>query len=411
MQRRVLVIRPGGGHEAGLRTLARTGAEIVVADHPDSSRAGFADVHLPLPRIPDAFRDGQVGEVQRRILAFHERRPFTAIMADYDYLLPLVGALNDELGLRGHSEKSGLTCSNKRAQRIALDVAGVPQPSWTHCATLRDAHAFAATVGWPVVIKPTDRAASAAVAIARSARELDEALVAARAESWAGEVLVEEYVEGPEFSVESVVVDGHVTTVMVTGKPIGGRTGVLKLDAEMPADLDPADRTELEAVAAAAVTACGLHNGPAHTEVRLSGDGPRLVEVNGRVGGMFIGDMVTAVTGVDLYRAWYDVLHGDRPDLTIRPGGFAVRRQVADVDGVVDTIDLDDLPPEYSDRHLLTRSFVAPGDVLEPITDCIDIRAAFVAVAPDRPGATAAAEAMAAALHIRTRPLHAEGVS
>ncbi|TKA01931.1 ATP-grasp domain-containing protein [Actinacidiphila oryziradicis] len=405
---RVLVIRPAKEREAALRTLARTGAEIIVADHPDNDLAGFADVQLPLPHVPAAFRTDRVAELETRILDFHAQYPLTAVMADYDYLLPLVGRLNERLGLRGHTEWSGLTCSNKRLQRSALDAAGVPQPHWAPCRGTAEARDFAKSAGWPVVVKPADRAASCAVFVVHTEAELDAAVEAALIESWGADVVVEEYLDGPEFSVEAVAADGVVTTVAVTSKGIGGRTGVLKLDAEIPARLVDSDRAAVERVAADAVLACGLLDGPAHTEVRLTAEGPRIVEVNGRVGGVFISNMVYAVTGVDLYRAWYDVLHGKAPGLANEKRGFAVRRCVSEAEGLVESVEIGALPPEVMGRHLLTRCFVHPGDRLTAISNGNEMRAAVVAFAERREDAVTAAEALAANVTIRTSPLTGE---
>ena len=355
--------------------------------------------------MPDAFRTGQVAELETRVVDFHARHPLTAVMADFDYLLPLVGRLNERLGLRGHTERSGLTCSNKRVQRAALDTAGVPQPRWAACRDAAGARDFAKSTGWPVVVKPADRAASCAVSVVHGQAELDAAVDAALAESWGADVLVEEYLDGPEFSVEAVAVDGVVTTVAVSGKGIGGRTGVLKLDVEIPAGLADGDRAAVERVAADAVLACGLLDGPAHTEVRLTAEGPRVVEVNGRIGGVFISHMVRAVTGVDLYRAWYDVLHGVAPPLDHGERGFAVRRCVSEAEGLVESVEVGHLPPEVLERHLLTRCFVHPGDRLAPIGNGNEMRAVVVAFAAKRQDAVDAADALAANLTIRTSPL------
>lgn len=402
---RVLVIRPAKERESALRTLARTGAEIVVADHPDNDLSGFADVQLPLPSLPGAFRSGRVAELEARICDFHARFPLTAVMADFDYLLPLVGRLNERLGLRGHTERSGLLCSNKRLQRAALEEAGVPQPRWAPCPDTRTAQDFAKSVGWPVVVKPADRSASCAVFVVRGKSELNSAVDEALAESWGADVVIEEYLDGPEFSVEAVAAEGVVTTVAVTGKGIGGRTGVLKLDAEIPARLESDDRIAVERVAAEAVLACGLLNGPAHTEIRMTASGPRVVEVNGRIGGVFISHMVRAVTGVDLYRAWYDVLHGMSPELGAEQRGFAVRRCLSEAEGLVESVEVGTPSPEVMERHLLTRCFVHPGDRLAAIANGNEMRAAVVAFAEQREDAVAAADVLAAQLTIRTSPL------
>jgi biotin carboxylase len=399
---RVLVLRPAKERESALRTLARTGAEIVVADHPDNDLSGFADVQLPLPSLPGAFRSGRVAELEARICDFHARFPLTAVMADFDYLLPLVGRLNERLGLRGHTERSGLLCSNKRLQRAALEEAGVPQPRWAPCPDTTTAQDFAKLVGWPVVVKPADRSASCAVFVVRGKSELNSAVDEALAESWGADVVIEEYLDGPEFSVEAVAAEGVVTTVAVTGKGIGGRTGVLKLDAEIPARLESDDRIAVERVAAEAVLACGLLNGPAHTEIRMTASGPRVVEVNGRIGGVFISHMVRAVTGVDLYRAWYDVLHGMSPELGAEQRGFAVRRCLSEAEGLVESVEVGTPSPEVMERHLLTRCFVRPGDRLAAIANGNEMRAAVVAFAEEREDAVAAADALAAQLTIRT---------
>lgn len=405
---RVLVIRPSKEREAALRTLARTGAEIVVADHPDNDLAGFADRQLPLPRVPTAARAGEWDRLEALILGFHARYPLTAVMADFDYLLPLVGRINERIGLRGHTESSGLACSNKRIQRAALDRAGVAQPRWTSCRDKESAVKFASNVGWPVVVKPTDRAASCAVSIVGDEDALDAALTAALDESWEREAIVEEYLDGPEYSVEAVVADGWVTTVAVTAKGIGGRTGTLKLDAEIPAVLADPEREAVIRVAAQAVVACGLLDGPAHTEIRSTSHGPRVVEVNGRIGGVFISHMVHAVTGVDLYQAWYDVLHGRALNLGVEQRGHAVRRCVADVHGLVESVEVREPSEATAQAHLLTRCFVHPGDVLAPIANGNEMRAAVVAFAPEREHAVDSAEQLAANLVIRTVPA-AEG--
>jgi biotin carboxylase len=399
---RVLVIRPSKEREAGLRTLARSGAEIIVADHPDNDFVGFADRQLLLPRIPTAARARELGQLEARILDFHARYPLTAVMADFDYLLPLVGRINERTGLRGHTEVSGLTCSNKRLQRAALERAEVPQPRWASGEDIDTARDFAKMVGWPVVVKPTDRAASCAVSVVRDQDALQAALTAALDESWGRDAMIEEYLDGPEFSVEAIVVGGRVTTVAVTGKRIGGRTGTLKLDAEIPALLTDGEREAVTRVAADAVLACGLLDGPAHTEIRLTADGPRVVEVNGRVGGVFISHMVHAVTGVDLYQAWYDLLHGRDPKLEVAQRGHAVRRCVADVQGMVESVEIGELSEAAARAHLVTRCFVRPGDRLAPIENGNQMQAAVVAFASERDRAVEAAEQLAANLRIRT---------
>ncbi|WP_444663777.1 ATP-grasp domain-containing protein [Cellulomonas sp. CW35] len=397
----VLLLRPAKEREASLVTLLRSGATVVAADHPGNDYVGFADRFVPLPVLPTAVRGGSTAEIESLLDDVHRVHPFTAIITHYDYLLPLVGRLNERWGLRGHTEASGVACSDKHAQRVALDAAGVPQPRWVVCISPQEAHAAALAVGLPAVVKPADRAASCAVTVARDEAGLAAAVDAAVAESWRGAAIVEAYLDGPEFSVEAMVVRGDVRTVAVTDKGIGGRTGVLETEAQMPADLDAAARDAITATAAAAVLATGLIDGPSHTEVRLTSSGPQIVEVNGRVGGLFLADLVRASTGIDLYAAWLRVLHGDAPDLRPTRDAVACFRTYTDEVGTVRSVDVGRVPPELQDRLVAFRAFVAPGDDLRPMSNGNENRALVAAWGPTAAEAHRTLDDLQDALRIR----------
>ncbi len=395
----VLVIRPAKEREGSLRTLLRSGATIAVADHPGNDYVGFADRFIPLPVLPSAVRDGRTAEIESRLAVAHDAHPFSAIITHYDYLLPLVGRLNEKWGLRGHTEASGTNCSDKRAQRAALDAAGVPGPRWLVCTSVGVADAVKA-VGLPAVVKPADRAASCAVAVVHNEAELAAAIEVATSESWSGVAIVEEYLNGPEFSVEGMVVAGEVHTLVVTAKGIGGRTGVLETDGEMPAPIDPVTYREIADTAADAVHATGLADGPTHTEVRVTPSGPRIVEVNGRVGGLFLGEMIKATTGIDVYSAWISVLMGAVPDLEPRLSRVACFRAYTEQSGVVGSVEVGRLAPALLERLLTFRSFVAAGQELRPIENGNETRALVASCADTAEEARRALDALQDALQI-----------
>jgi biotin carboxylase len=118
-----------------------------------------------------------------------------------------------------------------------------------------------------------------------------------------GRALLEEYLEGPEVSVEGIVEDGEVTVVSVTSKLMGPEPWFAEIGHIVPHDADPAERRAIEAYAEAVCRALGVTLGPFHAEIRLGSGEPVLIEIGARLPGGHIADLVELVTGVSLARA------------------------------------------------------------------------------------------------------------
>jgi biotin carboxylase len=152
--------------------------------------------------------------------------------------------------------------------------------------------------------------------LADSFRALADFPVNARGQRRTSAVLLEELLDGPEVSVETVSYGGAVHLIGVTDKSIGGAPAFIETGHMFPADLTPADTEAAEQTALSALKALGLTEGVvAHTEIKLTSAGPRVVEVNPRPAGNRITELVRHVTGVDLAAAFVDVALGRAPDL------------------------------------------------------------------------------------------------
>ncbi|MEU5546533.1 ATP-grasp domain-containing protein [Streptomyces sioyaensis] len=234
------------------------------------------------------------------------------------------------LGLPGSPPDAVLACRDKAATRSILTAAGVPQPLSEPVATADEALAAAERIGYPVVVKARGLAGSLGVVLADNASAVTDAFAAALGANWPGvpryeaDVLVEEYLTGPEISVDAVVNEGDCTALTLARKETGlapffeetGHTvdadDPLLTDAEL---LDQLDRIH---------KALGFTHGATHTEFRLTPKGPRLVEINARLGGDFIPYLGALATGCDPSVAAAHVAAGLAPDTTPRH-----RRQAA----------------------------------------------------------------------------------
>ncbi len=233
-------------------------------------------------------------------------------------------SVSRELGLPGSPPESIAACRDKNATRTALAEAGVAQPISIGVRDLDEALAAADKIGYPVVVKPRGLAGSMGVALARDAAEATAAYAAATGVSYPGvpvfevSVLVEEYVDGPEISIDAVFHDGACVPLAVAHKQVGfdpffEETGHV-VDGSDPLLTDP---TLIDALRRSH-DALGFHTGVTHTEFRFGSHGPRLLEVNARVGGDMIPLLGQLATGVDIAMAAADVAAGRAPDITPR---------------------------------------------------------------------------------------------
>ncbi|MCF4137263.1 ATP-grasp domain-containing protein [Streptomyces sp. Tue 6430] len=261
----------------------------------------------------------------------HAALRFDGVLTSCDYYLPAVARIADRLGLPGPGPEAVGDACRKDATRRVLAEAAVPGPRFALHEEWADLARSAREIGYPLVVKPVDLCAGMYVRRVDDERELADAVralagfpVNARGQRRSPAVLLEELLDGPEVSVETVSHAGAVQVVGVTDKSVGGAPAFIETGHMFPADLPPADTEAAERTALAAIEALGLTDGVvAHTEIKLTFDGPRVVEVNPRPAGNRITELVRHVTGVDLAAAFVDVTLGRAPDL--RPTDTGVR--------------------------------------------------------------------------------------
>ncbi|OIK27665.1 ATP-grasp domain-containing protein [Streptomyces malaysiense] len=299
-----------------------------------------------------------------------ERLAPAGVVTFSEHRLRLTAAVAAHCGLRFHSRATAAALTDKYRQRQLLSQAGVQR---TGCVMVRDpdqAAAALARVGTPAVLKPRHGAGSVDTCLITSADELRAHLLEFTADDDRDFVL-EEFLPGDPtrtgpgwadfVSVESLVVDGEPRTAAINGKPPMvppfRETGHV-----LPAPVTAAVAAEAERLAQAAVRALGIRHGITHTEVKLTPHGPRIIEVNGRLGG-FIAEILQRRTGYDMVAAALRLalglpvtapdparLHGDRvtfqylmvpPPGPLRPGPPSLLDGLGDLPGV----DLVDVSP------------------------------------------------------------------
>jgi biotin carboxylase len=252
------------------------------------------------------------------------------LVTSSEYFVAVTARAATRLGLPGADPGAVERCRDKRLQRATLAGSGVPVPAFAAAATPEEAAEAATAIGRPVVVKPADGTGSRGVRLCDTAGEVRchaAALLAEdrdeRGRPTLPVVLVEEYVTGPELSVETFGTE----VVGITAKYLGPPPWFVEIGHDYPAvGLSALAAEAVEAVALAALDALGLGFGPAHTEIRLGARGPVVIEVNPRLAGGRIPTLVRLASGLDLVGATVDAVSASvRPLPVPGPGHASIR--------------------------------------------------------------------------------------
>ena len=337
--------------------------------------------------------------------AWHAADPFDAVLSFTEYGLEPASRCAIDLRVAGDNLAAVLLTRDKSRTRELLDRFGLSPVRHRLCTEPADARDFMAELGGrAIVLKPPTGGLSEGVRLVRSEAEL--------AEHWfwtsrvaEGPILAEEYLSGPEYSVESVSQDGKHEIVMVTEKLTTGAPGFVELGHQMPARLDRTEREAIDDLVVRFLDLIGQRTGPVHTELRVTPSGPRLIEAQTRIGGDQIWEMTELVTGVDMISETLAGLLGlHAPARTPAARAAAIRfiafenTTVADVKGLAEA--------REAPGVLRLRCTLAPGRALGTIASSDSRQGYILCEGHDTQDAVARAEAARDLVRIERAPLH-----
>ncbi|MGN5630839.1 ATP-grasp domain-containing protein [Streptomyces sp. AC154] len=241
------------------------------------------------------------------IRALHAETPIDAVLPGFEHFVSLAAHAAAALGLPGIPPDGVAPLRQKNRMRRAVEAAGLDQPRYRTVSGSRSAAAAYAELGPVCVVKPVDQSGSLDVRRVSSEREavgaFRRALRSGRSTGSGGPglVLVEEYVQGPEYSVEGYVEDGRVHVLAITEKILGQEPHFVEVGHIVPAQLEARTADRIRSYVVRVLEAVALGIGPFHAELRMSARGPLLMEVAARLPGDRIPELLRLACGHDLY--------------------------------------------------------------------------------------------------------------
>ncbi|KUL36295.1 carboxylase [Streptomyces sp. NRRL F-4489] len=335
-----------GANDEMVHKAVRLGLHVLLVQHPtkitESQRERSAAVHIL------DYTDWSL--LAPLATALHRDPGFAVAMSLTEAGLEPAGRVNDLLGLDGTPHTVARRFRDKGAMRRHL---AAHDPSAVGAAPLTgrdDLASFGGRYGYPFIVKPLDATASFGVFRVDGPADTDRV--------WAGvqrlrgtrtdrgsmpfpieDFLMEEYLDGPEFSVESFSFHGRHVIVAITEKFVAPDT-FTELGHAVPARLDEAVANEIRGATRRFLDLMGLTDGVCHTEIRLGRRGPAVIESHNRIGGDAIPDLVRGAYGIDLTSYALGWPFGLVPELPDRPRAHtgASTRFLVGVPGRIESI-------------------------------------------------------------------------
>lgn len=371
--------------EYGLRQIAANHRVAVV----DSASPGWTRGIASMQIVADLTNQRTIAAAVTKLAAEH---PLSGVLTYLENHVEISSRVAHGLELPGASPESVAACRDKALTRRLLAEAKVPSARSHVAYSVDHAVELADLLGYPVVVKPRALAGSAGVQRADSSMAVRSAFLRTSGTSLlglgtvgVGGVLIEEYLDGPEISVECVVLGpGQVQIAAVTRKYLTAEPAFDEVSHTVDANDDLLTNDAVRRVATEALVAVGITHGVMHVEMRLTSDrGPRIIEINARLGGDLIPRLVHLATGVNLAQVAAALATGVDPDLRhSRRRAAGIRFLYPRAHGRIETLQCDIPAASWVERFVWTRT---PGDQVSPppCGNLLDRLAHTVVTGPD----------------------------
>jgi isopentenyl diphosphate isomerase/L-lactate dehydrogenase-like FMN-dependent dehydrogenase/biotin carboxylase len=312
-----------------------------------------------------------------------------------------VAAIAGALELPGIRYADAEAASNKVLMRKRLRAHGAPIPGFYSVWSLKEAREAMDELIFPLVLKPADNMGARGVIKVSHRDEIYAAFRHAKKYSPTGEMILEEYMAGPELSVDALAWNGQYRITGIADRIIAREPYFIELGHNMPSALSPAVLAEAERVMFAGMRALGIHTGAGKGDLKVTPDGVKIGEIAARLSGGFMSSHTYPLSsGVDLLRAAIQIALGDEPDgLDPRRQRVAIERGILGAAGKIVTLD-GKAEMEATPGVALVHFTRKPGDVAPEITSNIDKIGHILAVGETLAEAEAAAEAALAKMQL-----------
>ncbi|WFR69747.1 ATP-grasp domain-containing protein [Staphylococcus saprophyticus] len=275
-----------------IKTAKKLNLYVIVVDmNKDAEGFKYADEKYYISTIDD----------EKIIDLFNKLKPDGILTAATDLPMRTIAKVGELFNVNTISYNSAINSTDKYKMRNELAKYNVPIPEYYVANTKNEYFSSLKKIAGNKVCKPVDSSGSKGVILIESKEDEEVAFTYAKKYSKSGEILIEEQMVGNEVSVESITINGKTKIIAITDKITTGAPYFTEMGHSIHSQLPQETKIQIEQVTIQAIEALDIKMGPSHTELIITPDGPKIVEVGARLGGDFItSHLVKHATGIDL---------------------------------------------------------------------------------------------------------------
>ncbi len=226
-----------------------------------------------------------------------------------------VSAIANALNLPGIRYSSAEAATNKVLMRTVLSKHNVPVPKFKGVWNLQETYKAIYEIGLPVVIKPAENMGARGVIKVSRREDIAKAYTHSKRFSPTGELIVEEYLEGEELSIDVLIWKDNYYVTGIADRIITGEPYFIEIGHNLPSRLPKEILEDAQQTMLKAIKAIGIQQGAAKGDIKITKKGIYIGEIAARLSGGFMSSHTYPIaSGVDLYRRAIQIALGYEPD-------------------------------------------------------------------------------------------------
>ena len=249
-------------------------------------------------------------QLLEKVMALHRQYQFAAVIPGSEYHVAITARIVEHIDCLGLPRITAMALRDKLHLHLLLEHSSIRTIPYAVIQSVSEIRAQVARVGLPAVIKPLAMAGSLGVKKVETLAEVEEAYLAIcentlseLGHTMGKQALLEQYIQGDEYSIEGWVDRNGIHIVSITQKQLGPEPYFVEIGHIVGASLPAKLESDIRAYTETMIRQLNVNIGAFHLELRCDEQGPVIIEIAGRIGGDCIAELVQLAKGVDLNKA------------------------------------------------------------------------------------------------------------
>ncbi len=307
----------------------------------DPYKYSFLNKYLISPIILDTSNKDYI------LKALENEKNIVGVFSSSEYFIEIAARIADTFSLPCNSAQAIHNCRNKDILAGILTKFDIPIPFTFLIKNQNDLISIQEKINFPVIVKPAAGSGSIGVKLCKNVNELlkhSNQLLNLRENERGNaietKILVQQYIEGQEYSVEVLKTDKNFEILGITQKYLGEEPFFVETGHDFPAELKEDIALKIKEIVLRSLNAVNFNFGAAHIELRVHNNTPYIIEINPRLAGGMIPELIKKSNGIDLIDILLDLYCGKKFDLSFKSKRYSsIRFLIPDKAGVIAKID------------------------------------------------------------------------